>query len=92
MTETVAIIGEGLKRVVEMKALKIKDALKGMVEDVGLELDENVNGKNVHLIQITDKTISLTTITCHETGFNIHWGSGTPSNVKTIVNDIMNGE
>ncbi|MGU3395008.1 hypothetical protein ACNHOZ_12685 [Priestia sp. D51] len=90
MTETVTITGKDLKQLVEMRFWEIEDALEELVKKVELQLDKNGNDK--HLIQIYDYTASLTTITCHETGCNIHWGSGTPSNVKTIVNDIMNGE
>lgn len=90
MTETVTITGKDLKQLVEMRFLGIKNALKELVANVELQLNENGNDK--HLIQIHDHTASLTTITCHETGYNIHWGSGTPAQIKTIVNDIMDGE
>ncbi|MED3980892.1 hypothetical protein [Priestia megaterium] len=90
MTETVTIKGEQLKRLVEMKFWEIEDALEELVEEVELELDENGNDK--HFIQIYDFTASLTTITCHETGYHFHWGSSTPVEIKTIVEDIMDGE
>ena len=45
-----------------------------------------------HLIQIYDFSTSLTTITCHETGYNFHWGSSTPVELKTIVERIMSGD
>ncbi|MHC5529505.1 hypothetical protein [Priestia megaterium] len=88
MTETVTITGKDLKQLVEMRFWGIKNALKKLVKSVELELNEN----DKHLIQIYDHTASLTTITCHEKGYNIHWGSGTPAQIKTIVNDIMDGE
>ncbi|MED4021985.1 hypothetical protein [Priestia aryabhattai] len=90
MTETVTITGKDLKQLVEMRFWGIKNALKGLVENVELELDENGNDK--HFIQIYDFTTSFTTITCHETGYHFHWGSSTPVEIKTIVEDIMDGE
>ncbi|WP_349346487.1 hypothetical protein [Priestia megaterium] len=90
MTETVTITGKDLKQLVEMRFWEIEDALEELVKKAELKLDKNGNDK--HLIQIYDHTASLTTITCHETGCNIHWGSGTPSNIKKIVLDILDGE
>lgn len=79
---------EGLSR---SKYEKLQEALQGL--PVELEFEQTVhNGEPVCLIQIQDPSISMTTIRCNAKGYNIHWGSSTPSDLKSLISDTMRGE
>ncbi|MEH7330504.1 hypothetical protein CN330_12145 [Priestia megaterium] len=89
--ENYIIEGEFLKDLVEFKFDELQDAFEDdeFITNMELEFDQTYMGKNVHLIQISDKTYSLTTITCHEKGYSFHWGSSTPSALKAKIESIM---
>lgn len=83
---------ELLKGLSEMKFNQLKDSLRWQVAFDSIELQKHIdeNGETVYLIQISDKTISFTTITCDKKGWRIHWGSSTPVELKTLIEDVMN--
>lgn len=65
-----------------------------MNEDEDYDEDEEemeADGKIIYLIQVIDKSPypPLTTIACDSKGWNIHWGSSTPVELKALIEDAM---
>lgn len=89
--EEYIIAGEFLKDLVEFKFDELQDVFEDdeFITNIELEFDQVFQGRIVHLIQISDKTYSLTTITCHEKGYSFHWGSSTPSALKAKIESVM---
>ncbi len=89
--EELEATGEMLKGLSEMKFNNLKDSLRWQNAFDSIELQEHVNdnGETVYLIQIYDKTISLTTITCDKKGWRINWGSSTPRSLKSVILNTM---
>lgn len=79
-----------LQKLAQMKFEKLKRSLEGFLPSP-IDLDKiiNDNGETNYLIQISDETISLTTITCDVKGWSIHWGNSTPTHIKMIIEKVM---
>lgn len=86
------ITGEDLKELVQMKFEEMKDALENEVDEITYKESVDENGETICSILVHDKTISLTSIKCDKTGFNIHWGNSTPVYIKSAIEEIMGCE
>jgi hypothetical protein len=78
-----------LKRLVQMKLKQLDEVLEKHVNFIELQEDIDENGEIYYLIQISDLTVSLTTITCNKKGWDIRWGSSTPRHIKTLIDNVM---
>ncbi|PHD69881.1 hypothetical protein COF40_14325 [Bacillus toyonensis] len=83
------IEGEDLKILVRARFEEMKDALENEVDEITYEESVDENGETICSIFVHDKTISLTSIRCDKTGWNIHWGSSTPVYIKEEIRTIM---
>ncbi|OSY00325.1 hypothetical protein BTJ45_02931 [Bacillus mycoides] len=86
------IDGEDLKRLVRMNFEEMKRVLKGKINDIEYEESVDENGELICSIYVYDKTISMTSITCHKKGYNVHWGNSTTWDIKEEIQSIMGGE
>ncbi|MCM3411868.1 hypothetical protein [Metabacillus litoralis] len=91
---TMIIENEKLEILVDWKLAELDEAFENepFVEYIDLKEHTNENDELYYLIQIADKSDSLTTIKCDKVGYNIHWGSSTPVFIKSIIENVMNGE
>lgn len=97
---TVIIEGKDLERLVDWKLYELEEAFddkfgeafEDYITDIDIEECTDENGETYYLIQISDLSVSFTTIRCHKLGYNIHWGSSTPVFIKSIIEEVMGGE
>ncbi|MFK4391509.1 hypothetical protein ABH916_003437 [Peribacillus frigoritolerans] len=94
-TESVIIKGKDLLRLVDWKVSELDDVFEDeeyldYIAEPEEKTDEN--GELYYLIQIFDKSESLTTIRCDKNGYKIHFGSNTPRHMKTAIENVMDGE
>lgn len=83
---------EALRKLAELKFTQLKNALRWQKDFESIELQKcgEEDDEICYLIQIYDKSISMTTISCTKTGWNIQWGSSITASLKAVIEKVMN--
>jgi hypothetical protein len=87
----ITLEGRKLERMVHWKSSELEEALEDLdfLDETYFYQKADNNGEPIYLIQILDKSCSMTTITCHKHGYNFHWGNSTPGFIRAKIEEVM---